>query len=49
MKPHVEDPYLASRMAVAYVKGVQGEGVIGTVKHFAANNQEFERHRVTSR
>ncbi len=41
-----EDPYLASRMAVAYVKGVQGEGVIGTVKHFAANNQEFERTRV---
>jgi beta-glucosidase len=41
-----EDPYLASRMAVAYVKGVQGEGVIGTVKHFAANNQEYERTRV---
>lgn len=41
-----EDPYLASRMAVAYIKGVQGEGVIGTVKHFAANNQEFERTRV---
>ena len=41
-----EDPYLASRLAVAYIKGVQGEGVIATVKHFAANNQEFERHRV---
>jgi beta-glucosidase len=41
-----EDPYLASRVAVAYVKGVQGEGVIGTVKHFAANNQEVERTRV---
>jgi beta-glucosidase len=41
-----EDPYLASRMAVAYIQGLQGEGIIGTVKHFAANNQEFERHRV---
>ena len=41
-----EDPYLAARMAVAYVRGVQGEGVIPAVKHFAANNQEFERHRI---
>ncbi|MGA8490626.1 MAG: glycoside hydrolase family 3 C-terminal domain-containing protein [Terriglobales bacterium] len=41
-----EDPYLAARMGVAYIKGVQGEGVIATVKHFDANNQEFERHRV---
>jgi beta-glucosidase len=41
-----EDPYLTSRMAVAYIQGVQGEGIIATVKHFAANNQEFERHRI---
>ncbi len=41
-----EDPYLASRMGVAYVRGVQGQGVISSVKHFAANNQEFERHRI---
>jgi beta-glucosidase len=41
-----EDPYLAARMGVAYIRGVQGEGVIATVKHFAANNQEFERHRI---
>ena len=41
-----EDPYLAARLAVAYIKGVQAEGVIATVKHFAANNQEFERHRI---
>lgn len=38
-----EDPYLASRMAVSYIEGVQSEGVAATVKHFAANNQEFER------
>jgi beta-glucosidase len=41
-----EDPYLAARMGVAYVRGVQGEGVIPSVKHFAANNEEFERHRI---
>ncbi|MGA9554632.1 MAG: glycoside hydrolase family 3 C-terminal domain-containing protein [Candidatus Sulfotelmatobacter sp.] len=43
-----EDPYLASRLAVAYINGVQGEGVIATVKHFDANNQEFERHRINA-
>jgi beta-glucosidase len=41
-----EDPYLSSRMGVAYIKGVQGEGVIPSLKHFAANNEEFERHRL---
>ncbi len=41
-----EDPYLAARMGVAYVRGVQAEHVIPSVKHFAANNQEFERHRI---
>jgi beta-glucosidase len=43
-----EDPYLTSRLAVAYIKGVQSQGVIATVKHFDANNQEFERHRVNA-
>ncbi len=38
-----EDPYLSSRMGVSYIEGVQSEGVAATVKHFAANNQEYER------
>ena len=43
-----EDPFLASRMAVGYVKGVQSEGVVATAKHFAANNQEWDRYNVSS-
>src|SRR5512140_2809201 len=42
-----EDPYLAARTAVAYIRGVQDEGVIATVKHYAANNQEFERMTIS--
>ncbi len=41
-----EDPYLSGRLGVSYVKGVQSEGVIPSVKHFDANNEEYERHRV---
>jgi len=41
-----EDPYLSARLGVAYIKGVQGQGVIPSLKHFAANNEEFERHRI---
>ena len=43
-----EDPYLTARLGVAYIKGVQSEGVIPSVKHFAANNEEYERHRVNA-
>ncbi|HUE38469.1 MAG TPA: glycoside hydrolase family 3 N-terminal domain-containing protein, partial [Candidatus Binatia bacterium] len=35
-----EDPYLAARTAVGWVSGLQSEGVMADVKHFAANNQE---------
>src|SRR5882762_3222901 len=38
-----EDPYLASRMAVSVVQGIQSQDVIATVKHFAANNMEYGR------
>src|SRR5579859_1122075 len=43
-----EDPFLASRTAVAYINGVQSQGVIATVKHFLGNNQEYDRHNVSS-
>jgi beta-glucosidase len=41
-----EDPYLVSKMAVGYVKGVQDQDVSACVKHFLANNQETERGRI---
>ncbi|HEY4787410.1 MAG TPA: glycoside hydrolase family 3 C-terminal domain-containing protein, partial [Bacteroidales bacterium] len=41
-----EDPFLASRMAVQYIKGVQSKGVASCVKHFALNNQEFQRNSI---
>jgi beta-glucosidase len=43
-----EDPYLAARTAVGYVRGVQSQGVVATVKHFAGNNEEYDRHNVSS-
>jgi beta-glucosidase len=43
-----EDPWLASRMAVAYIKGVQSQGVSATIKHFLGNNSEIDRHHASS-
>ena len=39
-----EDPFLASRIAAAYITGMQAEGVSATIKHFLGNNSEFLRH-----
>ena len=41
-----EDPYLASRMVVPYVQGLQQNGVAACVKHYALNNDEEYRHQV---
>jgi beta-glucosidase len=41
-----EDPFLAARMAIGYIKGVQDQGVSACVKHYAANNEETDRGTV---
>jgi beta-glucosidase len=41
-----EDPYLNSRMAVSYIKGVQSQDVAACVKHYVANNQETNRGKI---
>jgi beta-glucosidase len=41
-----EDPCLISKLAPAFVKGIEDEGIIANVKHFAANNQETNRRTV---
>jgi beta-glucosidase len=43
-----EDPFLASRIAVSYIKGVQSQGVSATIKHYMGNNSEFDRHNSDS-
>jgi beta-glucosidase len=43
-----EDPFLNSILAASYITGMQSHGVIATVKHFAANDQETERKSVSA-
>ncbi len=43
-----EDPTLTARIAVAFVEGVQSEGVGACIKHYVANDSEFERHTISS-
>jgi beta-glucosidase len=43
-----EDPFLNSAIVVPFIQGVQSQGVIATVKHYALNNQEFNRHNASS-
>jgi beta-glucosidase len=43
-----EDPFLNSSLVVPYIEGVQSQGVSATVKHYALNSQEYNRHNVSS-
>jgi len=43
-----EDPFLNAAMVVPYIEGVQSQGVVATVKHYALNDQEFNRHNASS-
>lgn len=43
-----EDPFLAARTAVGYIEGVQSKKVCATIKHFMANNSEFDRHNTNA-
>src|SRR3954451_18548894 len=44
-----EDPLLTARIAIAYVRGLQANGVAATVKHFVANDSETERFTLDAR
>ena len=41
-----EDPFLAGRLAVGYIRGMQGTGTVACIKHFACNNEEVDRFTV---
>ncbi|MCP4417919.1 MAG: glycoside hydrolase family 3 protein [Chloroflexi bacterium] len=43
-----EDPYLSGTIASAYINGLQKQGVAACIKHFVANDQEFERFSISA-
>ncbi|HET8912550.1 MAG TPA: glycoside hydrolase family 3 C-terminal domain-containing protein [Ktedonobacteraceae bacterium] len=43
-----EDPYLTAQMAVAYITGLQEEGVGASIKHYVCNDEEFQRFTISS-
>ena len=43
-----EDPHLTASIAVAFIRGVQSQGVGASIKHFVCNDSEFERHTISS-
>ncbi|NLX42555.1 MAG: glycosyl hydrolase [Chloroflexi bacterium] len=44
-----EDPFLAGQLAAALIQGIQSRGVGTSLKHYAANNQEFQRFSIDTR
>ena len=43
-----EDPYLAARISTGYIKGVQDQGIMAVIKHFSANNSDYDRHEISN-